>query len=545
MKNSRFQISYLVHAATRLSHRIFLASVTALLLCMPLPKGALASAGGLDLTFGNQGKVETDFFGNVDVVSGLALQPDGKIIAAGGAAFPNNVGNFALARYNSNGGLDATFGSGGKVTTAFATSISSIQGVVIQPDGKIVAVGAADNNLALARYNSNGSLDPAFGTGGQVTTTISDAGVFNDVALQPDGKIVAAGTVTTFQDSHERFLIARYNSDGSLDNTFGSGGTAITDFPGDSDRGNGLVITADGKMVVGGATFTTGGISDFALVRYNSDGSPDLTFGSGGMVTTDFGAFDSCLCITLQPDGKLVAAGDAISSSFVDGLGIARYNIDGSLDATFGVGGKSNQFVQVSARGVAVLSNGKIIVGGLELNPSTGQTFDFAAVRYNSNGLLDNTFGTGGVSHAGINSNVAQVNTIALQTDGKLLVGGSIINPQTSFDFAVARFNGDVSSSSFDICIQDDSSGNIFQFNSTTGAYQFTRCNGGLVLGGAGTITRRGGIITLQHNSTDRRVSATVDTNANRGSASIQVFSLGTSFTITDRNTLNNTCACP
>src|SRR5215813_7953432 len=144
MKNSRFQIS---HLATELSRKIFLASVTALLLCMPLPKSALASAGGLDLTFGNQGKVETDFFGNVEVVSGLALQPDGKIIAAGGAAFPNNVGNFALARYNSSGALDFTFGSGGKVTTPFATSISSIQGVVLQPDGKIVAVGAADNNL--------------------------------------------------------------------------------------------------------------------------------------------------------------------------------------------------------------------------------------------------------------------------------------------------------------------------------------------------------------------------------------------------------------
>src|SRR5262249_17765578 len=160
------------------------------------------------------------------------------------------------------------------------------------------------------------------------------------------------------------------------------------------------------------------------------------------MVTTDFGGFDSCLCITLQPDGKLVAAGDAISNSFVDSLGIARYNIDGSLDATFGAGGKSNEFVHVSARGVAVLPSGKIIVGGLELNPITGQNFDFAAVRYNSNGFRDITFGTGGVSSAGFTSNVAQVNTIALQSDGKLLVGGSIINPQTSFDFTVARFNG-------------------------------------------------------------------------------------------------------
>jgi uncharacterized delta-60 repeat protein len=542
MENPKFQIRYLVNTVARLSRKLFVSGVAALLICWPLPKSAQASAGDLDLTFGNQGKVVTDFFGNFDILNGLALQPDGKIIAAGTAALPNNSNDFALARYNSNGALDPTFGSGGKVTTGFPVASSSIQDIVIQPDGKILAAGGADSNFALARYNSNGSLDATFGAGGRVTTTIPDAGSFTDIAVQPDGKIVAAGTVTNFQNNQERFVIARYNSNGSLDNTFGSGGIVITDLLGDIDRASSLVITADGKLVVAGGTFNPGGFSDFALARYNSNGSLDATFGSGGVVITDFfGGFDFCSCISLQPDGKLVAGGDAISNTLGAILGIARYNSDGSLDPTFGVGGKSNDITRVSARGAAVLPNGKIIVGGLGFSAITGSDFDFSAVRYNSDGSLDNTFGSGGVSSAGFTGNVAQVNTIALQPDGKLIVGGSLISPQTSFDFTLARFNGD--GPSFDICLQDDSNGNLLQINTATGDYQFTNC-GGLTIGGTGTLTKRGSLINLQHNSVDRRVLATIDTSAKRATASVQLLSQGRMFSITDRNITNNTCAC-
>src|SRR6266576_4089512 len=203
--------------------------------------------GDLDPTFGTDGKVLTDFDHSTDIAHAVAIQADGKLVVVGTTYQDNDFSNedFAVARYNPDGTLDKTFGVGGKVQTDFPVLAAVASSVVIQPDGKIVVAGGAfplftfAGDFKVVRYNSNGSLDTSFGNGGIVTTTFPEGSYAFDVALQADGKILAAGTV--FVDfnpgdiSDTDFALARYNSDGSLDTTFGNSGMVMTDFLGLED----------------------------------------------------------------------------------------------------------------------------------------------------------------------------------------------------------------------------------------------------------------------------------------------------------------------
>ncbi len=360
------------------------------------------AAGSLCLDFGSNGLVTTDFTGS-DLANAVVLQSDGKIIAVGQASFIA----FALARYNSDGSLDSTFGTGGLVTTDFGgTDIA--EAAILQPDGKIIAVGRASNDFALARYTSDGSLDSTFGTGGLVTTDLGGTDIAEAVALQPDGKIIAVGR------AGNDFALVRYTSDGSLDSTFGTGGIVTTDFGGGTDIANAAVLQPDGKIIAVGMSG-----SDFALARYNSNGSLDSAFGTGGLVTTDFGGADSANGVALQPDGKIIAVGRA-SSDFA----LARYNSDGSLDSTFGTGGLvTTEFGGTDfANGVALQPDGKIIAVG---RTGSGINTDFGLARYDSDGSLDTTFGAGGLVTTSFGATgLESANAAVLQPDGKLIAAG-------------------------------------------------------------------------------------------------------------------------
>src|SRR5215467_6126923 len=248
MKTSKFsQLLLSVRSHYQLSFQVGLYGFLLLVLVSAaLTQSAVAAAGDLDTTFGNRGRVLSNFGdgqGSNDFASAIALQPDGKIVTAGYRFFGNTAdgADMLIARYNSDGTLDSSFGSGGKVTTDFGLT-EVARGVVIQPDGKILVAGdtyalfPVFGEFALARYTSNGSLDTSFGRGGMVTSFFGDEGCSaNSVALQADGKIVVAGEKTiTFifgdEGSDLDFAVARYNTDGSLDSTFGSGGVATTDF---------------------------------------------------------------------------------------------------------------------------------------------------------------------------------------------------------------------------------------------------------------------------------------------------------------------------
>jgi len=420
-------------------------------------QGAQAAGGDLDPTFGTGGMVMTDLSRSTDIANAVAVQSDGKLVVVG-QTYKNNdysTEDFAVARYNTDGTLDTTFGRGGKVRTDFPGLAAVPSSVVIQPDGKIVVAGGAFplftflGDFKVVRYNPNGSLDRSFGSGGIVTTTFPEGSYAFDVALQPDGKIIAAGTV--FVDfnpgdiSDTDFALARYNSDGSLDTTFGNGGTVMTDYFGFEDDVFSVLIQPDGKIVAVGSANNPATFYDFAAARYLSNGAIDTTFGVSGKVSTDFGDqnFDRARSAALQSDGKIVAAGFAISQNgVVQNFAVARYTSNGILDTTFSGDGKTQiDFGNCcqSAMKVLLQSDGKIItVGG-----SNGESSedDFLLARLSPRGSLDATFGVGGKVRTSFGDLNGGANGAALQSDGKIVAVGfqATFSNQWS-NFALARY---------------------------------------------------------------------------------------------------------
>ena len=405
---------------------------------------ALAGAGDLDLSFGVNGKVTMDISARGDEASGVALQTDGKIVTVA-----RSTGDFTVVRYNQDGTLDTSFGSGGIASADLGSPFDETFDVAIQSDGKIVAVGHTGSiDFGLARFNTDGSLDITFDGDGKVTTVFGSLDEAFAVAIQPDGKIVAIGHTLIQPPGTADFALARYNPNGSLDTTFGNGGKVTTDFGGE-DRGDGVLIQPDGKIVVAGGSgvdSNTGFLSDFALARYNVDGSLDLSFGSAGKVFTDFGpnpfntfTNDRALDVALQEDGKIIAVGVG-----AERIALARYNTDGTLDPDFDGDGKViTEFFGENvetANGVAIQDNNKIVIAG-EVFSSADSSF--ALARYNPNGSLDSTFGVDGKVTTDF-GDPATASDVALQADGKIVAVGSA-GPGTPPPFqAVARYVGDL-----------------------------------------------------------------------------------------------------
>ena len=302
--------------------------------------------------------------------------------------------DFALVRYNTNGSLDTTFNTNGKVTTAVGSGIDAGYSVTIQSDGKILVAGyssnGTNNDFALVRYNSDGSLDTIFDTDGKVITAVGSSDDFGrNVTVQSDGKILIAGIST---NGNQDFALVRYNTNGSLDTTFDTDGIVTTAAGAGYDDGYSVTVQSDGKILVAGVSYN-GTSNDFALVRYNTDGSLDTTFDTDGIVTTVVGTNAQGRSVTVQSDGKILVAGLSNNGTNTD-FALVRYNTNGSLDTTFDTDG-----IVTTAAGagyddgysVTVQSDGKILVAGLSNN---GTNDDFALVRYNSNGSLDAAFNT-------------------------------------------------------------------------------------------------------------------------------------------------------
>jgi uncharacterized delta-60 repeat protein len=419
--------------------------ITSDLVFQPLAMAAYAyvlAAGDLDLTFGIGGKVIDRFNNNFNEARDVIVQPDGKIVLAGFAFNGISGYDFVMSRYNSDGSLDTTFGTGGRVITDFSGSEDEGFSVLQQSDGRIVVAGytfdaSGGIDFAVSRYSSDGSLDTTFGTGGRVTTDFNgseDQGL--SVLQQSDGKIVVAGLALNASGDVD-FAVSRYNSDGSLDPTFGTGGKVTTDFNGNGDRGFSVLQQSDGKIVVVGDAYNGG--FNLALCRYNSDGSLDPTFGAGGKVTTDFNGSEYVgRSVLQQGDGKIVVAGLVYNAS-VD-FGLSRYNNDGSLDLTFGTGGKvTTDFNGSDDFGLSMLqqSDGKIVMAG-HANDNVSGSRDFVLSRYNSDGSLDPTFGTGGKVTTDFNGKSDSGFSLALQPDGKIILVGS-----SNGNFAIVRYLGD------------------------------------------------------------------------------------------------------
>jgi uncharacterized delta-60 repeat protein len=386
-----------------------------------LPSGCSGGGGG--------GKTPND-----DFAAAAAIQPDGRIVVAGESSSAAQGGRIALARYNVDGSLDQSFGGDGKVLTVGAAD--GVGAVALQSDGKIVVVGDAYdgfNNFALTRYEHNGSLDMTFGAQGTVHVDM-DGGA-RAVAIQGDGKILAAGYSSN--GIAFDFGLVRVGASGALDTTFGSGGKVITYAGGGLGRGaTDMVLQADGKIVVAGGSY---------IVRYNDDGSLDESFGVLGALNTG-SYYEQTSAVAVQSDGKITAAGssyNAIVTSY--NLALTRYLTDGSPDTAFGVDGRAVTVVTslYTLEPAIVVTDsiaGTIVAAGLS-------QFQVAITRNNSDGSPDVSFANGGkliTTTDGFWSGTGnRIGSIAVQSDGRILVIGSCRSDASGDDFALTRLNTD------------------------------------------------------------------------------------------------------
>lgn len=403
--------------------------------------------GSLDYSFGNHGKQTTDLGGADDNVAAIAVDFDDKIIAVG-----DNGDDYALARYNPDGSLDNTFGREGKVTTDFSGGYDYAYSLGIQHDGKMIVAGTASNtsthnsDFAVVRYNTNGSLDHTFKDRGKLTAYYPVNPFFevSSVVAQKDGKVLAAMHSFT-----SNFAAGRYNKDGSLDSSFGDSGYIITNFFGIDDYPEAITLQEDGKIIMAGVTYSPENSNyNFAVVRYKDSGSLDSTFGTSGKVVTNFGADDYAYAVAIQADGKIVVAG-ITTDSYTDNysyVAIARYNKNGSLDHSFGVNGKvvtnfSEGYVYRNFSSLSIQGDGKIVVTGTALNSGT-YNYDFALARYNKDGSLDNAFGSEGKVTTDFELYHDNAYAVAIQDDKKIIVAGTAWDTATqNYNFALARYN--------------------------------------------------------------------------------------------------------
>jgi uncharacterized delta-60 repeat protein len=406
---------------------------------------ALAGSGNLDTSFDGDGLVITDVNaahpGRNDVASDIALQSDGKIVAAGYSFIPSTATmDFAISRYTTDGSPDSTFSGDGKLITNFGAE-DAVFSVAVQSNGKIVVAGNKCSNdicdLALARYNPNGKLDVTFSGDGKLITDIGgkDNSTYGGLAIQPDGKIVVTGQ--SFNGVGYHFAVYRYNANGTPDTTFSGDGKLSFGFGvGKQDFGEDLALQSDGKIVVVGETCANSDC-DFAVARLTATGALDKTFSGDGKQIINMGGFDVPRCMILQPDGKMVLAGYkrvAAGTYFA----LVRLNTNGSLDTNFsGTGRKVINMGNGSyslITDMSVQSDGKIVAFGVT---KVGTAYDFALARLNANGALDSTFSGDGKLTVDFGHDEGAYG-LAQQADGSYVLAGYADNG-TQLDFALAR----------------------------------------------------------------------------------------------------------
>ena len=409
-----------------------------------------SSSVTLDPTFGNGGITTTDFFGGLDASYGMAQQADGKYVLAG-TVQQNSTYNFGIARYNNDGTLDSTFGNGGKVITSLGSNLDEGRDLIIQPDGKILMAGSSalnsDNRFALVRYNTDGSLDSSFGSNGLVLT---NPGPGNDsitaLALLADGKILAAG-YTEESIGNGKCALLRYNPDGSLDSAFGNNGLVTTSIEGTSnDHAWEIALQSDGKIVLVGSS-SLNNSSRIAVAQYNSNGTLDTSFDNDGKAVISFNADNAYgFAIALQPNGKILAGGytrGLENGVYYVRFAIARFNTDGSPDGTFGTNGKVESDFGPNGSNIFSMrlqTDGKILAAGYS---SQSYKTDFTMARYNTDGSLDLSFDGDGVVQTilSITPGADIATSMLLQPDGKIVLSGQSISTTNGVDFTIMRFN--------------------------------------------------------------------------------------------------------
>lgn len=407
-----------------------------------LSGGLFAQAGSLDPTFDGDGKVTADLLSGNNMAYSVALQPDGKIVTVGYAI---NAGfDFAVMRHLMDGTLDTTFSADGRLTTEFFPGKSNeAMSVAVQPDGRIVVVGYTydlSNNLAmaLARYLTDGSLDTSFSADGLLTISFSN-GIWTGsgaqaVTIQPDGKILVAGGAN--DGPYSDFAVARLSTNGTLDSSFSVDGKVTTSLFVYDDAVAAIDVQPDGKIVVAG-NLDSFDFGDFAVVRYNTDGTLDNSFSFDGTLIMDVGEANTARSVAVQPDGKILVAGHSVDTAY--NFALVRYNIDGTLDTALDGDGIVTTPIG-SANSMALQPDGKIVVAGYTYD-SLGYA-NFEVARYHPNGTLDTGFNGDGTATTFFGDN-GEARSMAVQPDGKIVVAGWAFNGM-DYDFALARYLTDL-----------------------------------------------------------------------------------------------------
>ncbi len=400
-----------------------------------------APVGSLDPTFGSAGKAVITSLGAADQIAALA---DGKILARAGSV---------IARFLGNGALDTTFGTNGAVSVTYESATATrVNSFTVQPDGRILVTGAfvrtsLDNDVAVARLNPDGSTDATFGAGGKAYVVRSgsfEQGVKS--LVQSDGRIVVAGNADVPPPglvSYNDFSVVRLNADGAVDATFGAAdGRTVVDIAGRTDILKTAALQADDRIVVTGRVAPGGGANpDLGIVRFNADGTIDTAFGANGKVRLDVaaaGEWDEPTGMALQPDGRIVIAMQSNEPGLAFPFSVARFDPNGSLDATFAGTGVARTPIGAGnalSNAVAIQADGRIVLVG---SAPSATVNDFGIVRYLPTGVLDTTFDGDGVLTVDFFGGNDSAKAVALQSDGRIVVGGTALNG-ASFSLALMR----------------------------------------------------------------------------------------------------------
>jgi uncharacterized delta-60 repeat protein len=385
--------------------------------------------GSLDRSFGLQGKV----FDTSRPPTRILQQADGKLLV---------IAAMTLSRYNTDGTLDATFGTAGRVTiVGDGDALDAAYALTVQPDGKIIVVGDTSSptmfqiRCFVERFNADGTLDATFGTGG---TVFEDSDDFMDdlkaVMLQPDGKILVAGSATPSPRGlpNSDFAVMRFLSNGTIDDQFGFHGFATQDLGGRTELVSAAALQEDGSIVVTGRVFTDpgSGNSDFGIVRFLSTGQLDTTFGGDGIVRYDFtvggdvpatfdgGNWDVPADILIQPDQKIVIVGyTSLTPVFTPRAAVMRLTTFGLADPAFGTAGLATVTALTEANGVAMQEDGKLVIVGR----ASG---DFGIERLTAAGTVDDAFGTDGLVKVDFFGGNDSPNAVLVQGDGRIVAAG-------------------------------------------------------------------------------------------------------------------------
>lgn len=400
---------------------------------------------------GSPGRLLQPLGSGDDGVNAMVVQSDGRILLAGFGAGPAGA-DLGVVRLNVDGSLDTSFGTEGWGLMALGAGFDAVSAMALQSDGHVVLIcsseGASDSDLAVVRLAPDGSIDAGFGDAGVVWIDGGGADFAGGVAIQPDGAIVLAGT--SWNGTDNDIVLHRLLPTGEIDTSFGAGGVVSIDYSGGDDNAATLALQADGRIVVVGSTFN-GSNFDVAVARLNTNGSLDTSFGTGGLRQFAVGSGDDVgAAVVVQPDGRILITGSTETTSGYDML-LMRLTTTGNLDVSFN--GSGRLVVPIGTAddfGYAMVlqADGQINLAGQ--SSRTDGSLDFAVVQLNANGSLDSAFQTGGKGLLAVGSGDDSAYAIALQSDGRLLLAGTATGA-TDTDIALLRLNANGSvDSSFD-----------------------------------------------------------------------------------------------